>query len=113
MRTALNTLLFTTGFLFLTQAAHGAVLCRPNYFDGKVHIICSETGQARHTCSYELPIEYAKGHTTLKGKFEVPSGAKDLRPLSLAHYKGQRITGIGTLKTSCGSKPVIVPETKE
>lgn len=113
MRTALTTLLFTAGSLCLAQTAHGAVHCRPVYSDGKVHIICNETGQNRFTCSYELPIEYNKARTTLTGKFDVPRGARDLRPLSLTQYKGQRITGIGKLNTSCSSKPVVAPETKE
>jgi hypothetical protein len=109
MRTVLNTVLLTTGVLLFQQVAHGAVQCRPNYHDGKVHVICSETGQARYTCNYELPITYDKATATITGKVEVPRGAKDVRALSLAQYKGKRITGIGNLTTNCASKPVVTP----
>jgi len=113
MRTAIKAVLLISGFLLFHPAAHAAATCRSNYFDGKVHIICNESGQMRYTCGYELPIMYEKTRTTLTGKFELPRGAKDLRALSLAHYKGKRITGIGGLKTACASKPVVVPEARE
>lgn len=108
-RTLLNTVLLTTGVLLFQQAAHGTVYCRPNYHDGKVHVICKENGQAPYTCTYELPITYDKATTTITGKVEVPRGAKDVRALSLAQYKGKRITGIGKLTTNCASKPAVTP----
>lgn len=62
-----------------------------------------------YTCTYELPITYENATTKITGKVEVPRGAKDVRALSLAHYKGKRITGIGKLTTECASKPVATP----